>query len=815
MMRSVERTKCGTVPADSPNPGGGLLAWAQANGQRLAALVSLLSSWSRRPAASRTFRYALGQWQRCTGSLSAGETACLPETAAVAPPFSDPSIEPYRRSAPAGPEFVFQTALALLARWPFILHGRAQAGGLQQGIQHPGEGLRPWWHRARQQWPLAFSPTPFDWWLHPALAPDHEALEPWLPTSGEVCLPLPGEGGIPGLESILCLDAVDLLGPLYQWAYPTHVRQRLGEFYTPTSLAAALIDELTPERQGWQLLNRDDAGPDGLILDPACGSGVFLAAACRRMALQLGPDAAARLLRLGLISGIDIQPLAALACRLRLNLLLPGLGRLSPPGPAGTAGCSGWSRVIKSRDALGIRPGPQARRFHFVVGNPPYVRASRIPAGYRARLRLRFETFRAAADLSVAFIQQAVECTLPGGQICLVISDKPLVTRYGVHLRRLLEARCSRWEAAEYRQQEEACLAFEGALVDTLVLRATRRVDDAQDDRGDGHHRGGRREGYTNSAQASPSRVWSLASAGVKSEYGRLLEALEAESLPLEAFGELRGGVMGFHYHKALGLLREHPSVDAPGAMAGVPVVAAGQIRPFHADWNRPVRLLGRQKRRLYLPGETPSENVHGHDPLAGLHQVFTPAMRSFFQAPKLLIKGVAPRLTAAWDPWGLGFLVAVWGFRPRHIDPWLALALLNSPLLDFYARARLLRQRIPRGSWRFPKTLLAHFPLPEATWRSEPCPQASAEGSEGPHDAAQAEAVTHLRRWAQQAHCDPFRPGSPASPDQPARGTRHQRAAALPPTAEQLWRWTGVLYGLDGETIEAIDRARRQLGWT
>src|SRR5690606_9858018 len=135
------------------------------------------------------------------------------------------------------------------------------------------------------------------------------------------------------------------------------------------------------------------------------------------------------------------------------------------------------------------------------------------------------------------------------------------------------------------------------------------------------------------------------------------------------------------------------------------------QIRPFHADWNHPVKLLGEERRRMYLPLEVPD----GGGSWPGAHQIFTPALQSFSRAPKILIKGVAPRLTAAWDPRGLGFLVAVRGFRPEGIDPRLALALLNPPLLDFYARARLYRQRIPRGSWRFPKTLLAHFPLPAA----------------------------------------------------------------------------------------------------
>src|SRR5690606_17625605 len=163
-------------------------------------------------------------------------------------------------------------------------------------------------------------------------------------------------------------------------------------------------------------------------------------------------------------------------------------------------------------------------------------------------------------------------------------------------------------------------------------------------------------------------------------EVRELLARLEADAVPLGSVGTLRGGLVGFAYHAGVEFLQETAEWPGPG---GVPVVGAGQVLPYWAAWRKPIRLLGRWRHSLVAPVAQSGEEAGP----------FSRDAIAFFRRPKLLLRGIAPRLTAAWDSRGLGLLVAVFGLAPRvpGADPLVLTALLNSPLLDFYARCRLL----------------------------------------------------------------------------------------------------------------------------
>ncbi len=94
----------------------------------------------------------------------------------------------------------------------------------------------------------------------------------------------------------------DLASVLYQTVIPSSERQKLGEYYTPPWLAAAIVESAVAE----PLSDR--------VLDPACGSGSFLVAAIRRAveaARQGGLSDGETLARLQKqVCGIDVHPVA-------------------------------------------------------------------------------------------------------------------------------------------------------------------------------------------------------------------------------------------------------------------------------------------------------------------------------------------------------------------------------------------------------------------------------------------------------------------------------------------------------------------------
>lgn len=112
----------------------------------------------------------------------------------------------------------------------------------------------------------------------------------------------------------------DLLKKLYQYLLPKKLRHDLGEYYTPDWLAELVLNEV---------------GYDGdltkRILDPACGSGTFLALEIRR-ARQWGQEKpwGERQTLDGILKGIvgfDLNPLAVITARTNYLIALGDLLR--------------------------------------------------------------------------------------------------------------------------------------------------------------------------------------------------------------------------------------------------------------------------------------------------------------------------------------------------------------------------------------------------------------------------------------------------------------------------------------------------------
>ena len=94
----------------------------------------------------------------------------------------------------------------------------------------------------------------------------------------------------------------DIAAILYETVIPADERRQLGEYYTPDWLVQAMLDELVAQPLGQR------------VLDPACGSGTFIAEAVSRFVTasegSVGDPASALGLLREAVVGIDIHPVA-------------------------------------------------------------------------------------------------------------------------------------------------------------------------------------------------------------------------------------------------------------------------------------------------------------------------------------------------------------------------------------------------------------------------------------------------------------------------------------------------------------------------
>ncbi|HFD38233.1 MAG TPA: SAM-dependent DNA methyltransferase, partial [Anaerolineae bacterium] len=125
-------------------------------------------------------------------------------------------------------------------------------------------------------------------------------------------------------------SARDLLKKLYHYLLPREIRHDLGEFYTPDWLAERLLNQLG---EPWFTMPQGNRPPKGSphkrLIDPACGSGTFLALTIRAIKANsplVGLAEADTLeIILNNLAGIDLNPLAVMAARVNFLLAIADL----------------------------------------------------------------------------------------------------------------------------------------------------------------------------------------------------------------------------------------------------------------------------------------------------------------------------------------------------------------------------------------------------------------------------------------------------------------------------------------------------------
>ena len=211
----------------------------------------------------------------------------------------------------------------------------------------------------------------------------------------------------------------DLFGTFYMSLFPKQVRHTLGEHYTPAWLADHVLEHV-----GFGGLARER------LLDPTCGSGVFLLRALARLRYEHGEHEPTRQI-LGRIVGMDVNPLAVLAAR--ANYLIALRHRLEPDDPI--------EAPIHLRDV--VLQNPSEPEFDFVVGNPPWLAWDHLSDEYRRQTKelwQRYGLFSLSGsearhgggkkDLATLVLYAAADRYLrSGGRLGMVVTQTLFQTR--------------------------------------------------------------------------------------------------------------------------------------------------------------------------------------------------------------------------------------------------------------------------------------------------------------------------------------------------------------------------------------------------
>ncbi len=249
-------------------------------------------------------------------------------------------------------------------------------------------------------------------------------------------------------------------------------RKQTGSFYTPHRLVNFLLDgTVTPLLAGIRI---HEPGAESRLLtlrvcDPACGSGHFLIAAGRRLAMTLArirtgdeePSPAAvraayRDVAARCLFGVDINPLAVDLCKFALWIesLEPGqpLPDIETHIEVGDSLLAGW---------LDEQGG-----FDVVLMNPPF--GAKIEAGYRKALGSRFDMAAGKFDSCAVFVERGLRLLKKGGLLGIVLPHA--ISRSGGYaaLRAAIEAQC-------LCQVADAGSAFHGVSLEVVCVCIAKR----------------------------------------------------------------------------------------------------------------------------------------------------------------------------------------------------------------------------------------------------------------------------------------------------------------------------------------------------
>ena len=297
------------------------------------------------------------------------------------------------------------------------------------------------------------------------------------------------------------------LGDLYQ-DLSESARKRYALLQTPEFVEEFILDRtLTPaiEEFGFREVR---------LIDPACGSGHFLLGAFRRLdALwarhEPGTNPRERASHvLEQVAGVDLNPFAAAIARFRLciaALRASAVGRLADapafelhvaagdsllhgprPGLAGArqdylepVAKDPLGHVYRTEDAEALR-AILGRRYHAVVGNPPYITPK--DKAHNQGYRERFESCYGKYSLAVPFTERffdlahapAPDAAGPAGFVGMVTANSFMKREFG---RKLIEEFIPLWDLTHVVDTSGAYIPGHGTPTVILFGRHRRPVE--------------------------------------------------------------------------------------------------------------------------------------------------------------------------------------------------------------------------------------------------------------------------------------------------------------------------------------------------
>ena len=222
------------------------------------------------------------------------------------------------------------------------------------------------------------------------------------------------------------LIPVELVSAVYDQFLSAPNRAPRGQFHTPMHLATSVVSQLWDDRQ---LLTKK-AKEGGRFLDPACGSGIFLACIFKRLCEHWRDSKGTEKIRwprllafLHQLTGVDIDASAVRVAIFSLHIAL--LEEVTPPDirklmADGKMLPRLWGETLRQADFF---QEDEAPRYDVVIGNPPWRSSDKNVAQWCREQRLPVPNKQTAWG----FMWKAIRHLKGDGKLALLLPAMPFL----------------------------------------------------------------------------------------------------------------------------------------------------------------------------------------------------------------------------------------------------------------------------------------------------------------------------------------------------------------------------------------------------
>lgn len=320
--------------------------------------------------------------------------------------------------------------------------------------------------------------------------------------------------------------------------------------------------------------------------------------------------------------------------------------------------------------------------FDVVIGNPPYVSVKLQEYYFKNYINNKYK-FSKNADKYVAFIEKGLSLLNENGLLGFIVPNKFFGADYGKAIRNELKINYHINSILDEKDNK----VFQDALISCIALTINKKYKDDKTII------------YRN------NQVFEFNYLDIFDNNDKIqIESTNEEKLiiskielnqKLKTLCSIRTGIMGFEYWKMQDIIFDKGKIEK----YSIPIYTNGNFNRYFDGWeDKEINLYKKKYSK-------PTINLD-------INYINKKTIDFFNQKPKIIVRGVAQKVSAIIDNKGSALLVAVHAIIPKKLNINYFLGLINSSLINWFHLKTIYSIRIPEGSLKYPVSFFNNLPI-------------------------------------------------------------------------------------------------------